>query len=312
MPDTIGLKLGDMLRKTIHKLCPNAAQRSTMGLFLDRGYLDLAKAQEVDITNLIQIICEENCKFLGTVKNSAKFPFVFVDINEDGKTVANKRAKIQMVGKRSFWKAYSKKVGKTIQASVLRHGGGKKRAARIVTNMDEAMSNAIVYETSATSVFKRREHSSPPDEPLQENANIEEEISHAWKVFDSSIHVISLTQKTVEWYLGRLFCFSSTTFHAAINVAAAEYFNTRDLQDLHRNILDIVQLKPTGTVTFENAALFATISLILKFDLQAELNGTVAWTKPTLNKLKLERSLDTILALAKISNLPQVLLWRKQ
>eukprot|EP00984_Skeletonema_dohrnii_P012472 scaffold5064_cov67-Skeletonema_dohrnii-CCMP3373.AAC.2 len=92
-PDTLGIKLGDMLRDTIRKLCPNRALRlrSTMGLFLDRGYLHLAKAQEVDITNLIQIICEEDCKFLGTVKDSAKFPFYFVEVNEDGKTVANKR-----------------------------------------------------------------------------------------------------------------------------------------------------------------------------------------------------------------------------
>ena len=77
MPDIIGLKLADMLKEAIQKLCPNPSQRSNLCLFLDRGYLELAKAQEVDITNLIQIICDLDCKFLGTVKDSAKFPFIF-------------------------------------------------------------------------------------------------------------------------------------------------------------------------------------------------------------------------------------------
>ena len=253
-PDTLGLKLGEMLRDTIRKLCPNKALRSSMGLFLDRGYLELVKEQEVNITNLIQIICEENCKFLGTVKDSAKFPFYFVEINEDGKTVANKRLKLQMYGHRSFWTARSKNAGKTIQASVLRHGAGKKRGARIITNMPEAMTNTVVYETGASSEMRREEHETPPETPIQENANINEQISHAWKVFHSSVYIITLAQRTVEWFLGRLFRFSSTTFHAAINVAAAEYYNTRELQELHSDVLHIVKLKPTRTVTFANAA----------------------------------------------------------
>eukprot|EP00984_Skeletonema_dohrnii_P028253 scaffold18176_cov75-Skeletonema_dohrnii-CCMP3373.AAC.1 len=141
-----------------------------------------------------------------------------------------------------------------IQASVVRHGAGKKRCARIVTNMPEAMNDTIVYETSAWSEMTREQHRTPPDAPIQENATINEQISHAWNVFYSSLYIITLLQRTVDWFLGRLFCFSSTTFHAAINVAAAEYFNTRELQELHREVLEIVQLRPTRTVTFENAA----------------------------------------------------------
>ena len=167
-PDTIGLKLRDMLRDTIRKLSPNRAMRHSLGIFMDRGYLDLAKAQDVDISNLIQIICEEDCKFLGTVKDSGNFPFHFVDINKDGKTVLSKRLMVQMYGTRSV----AEKTGKAIQASVLRHSAGKKRAARIVTNLPEAMTDAIVYETSASSVLRRREHASPPDAPIQENATL--------------------------------------------------------------------------------------------------------------------------------------------
>eukprot|EP00986_Skeletonema_menzelii_P000633 scaffold176_cov69-Skeletonema_menzelii.AAC.1 len=254
-PDTIGLKLGEMLKETIKKLCPNEAQRSTLGLFLDRGYLELAKAQHVDVTNLIQIICNMNCKFLGTVKDSAKFPFIFVEVNEDGKTILKKRSKIQLRGQRTFWSACSKSAtGKTMQASVLRHGAGKKRGAKIVTNMPEAMTGAIVYETSASSELKRQEHASPPEAPLCVDATNDEEITYAWQVFLSSLYIISLLQRTVDWFLGRLFCFTSTTFHAAINVIAADYYNTPELQQLHRDILQIVQLTPTRTVTFENAA----------------------------------------------------------
>eukprot|EP00986_Skeletonema_menzelii_P016560 scaffold15054_cov74-Skeletonema_menzelii.AAC.1 len=170
VPDTIGLKLGEMLKETIRKLCPNPAQRSNMCLFLDRGYLDLAKAQHEDVTNLIQIIGEMNCKFLGTVKDSAKFPFIFVEVNEDGKTVRNKRMMLQVYGRRSVWTARSKSAGKTLQASVLRHGGGKKRGARIVTNLPQAMTGAIVYETSASSALTRQEHASSPDAPVQDDA----------------------------------------------------------------------------------------------------------------------------------------------
>ena len=255
MPDTIGLKLADMLKETIEKLCPNPSQRSNLCLFLDRGYLDLAKAQEVDITNLIQIICDLDCKFLGTVKDSAKFPFIFVEVNEDGKTVRNKRMMLQVYGRRSVWVARSKRSGgKTIQASVLRHGAGKKRGARIATNLPEAMTDAIVYETSASSELKRKEHAAPPDAPLQPGATINDEISHAWQEFHSSLFAISSSQRTVDWFLGRLYRFTSTTFHTAINVNAADYFNTPELKQLHQDILEIVQLNPRQTITFENAA----------------------------------------------------------
>ncbi|KAL7459526.1 hypothetical protein ACHAWC_011246 [Mediolabrus comicus] len=250
-PDTIGLQLGEMLRTAILQLCPDAALRQTLALFLDRGYLDLAKRQEVKVTNLIQIINDLGAKFLGTVKNSEKFPFQLVDVNEDGNIVVNKRAKLQMYGHRSFWTARSTMGGTAIQASVGRHGGGRMRGGRILTSLPEAMSNAIVYETSSWSEMSRQAHKSPPP-PLQEDATIDQVIAHAWKTFHASVYVISSSQRTADWFLGRLFRFTSTTFHIAVNVAAAEWYNTRELQELHLEILRIVQLRPQCTVTYDN------------------------------------------------------------
>lgn len=92
-PDTILLRLGEMLRKTIIDLIPQKEMRPMHAFFIDRGYLELAKEQEIDVTNLIQIMRElaVAVRFLGTVKNSLKYPFYFVEVNEDGKTAVNKR-----------------------------------------------------------------------------------------------------------------------------------------------------------------------------------------------------------------------------
>merc|ERR1711862_852998 len=55
-PDELNLKLAEMLKETIEFLCPNESLRSNITLYLDRGYLQLAEAQGVDISNLIQIM----------------------------------------------------------------------------------------------------------------------------------------------------------------------------------------------------------------------------------------------------------------
>ena len=63
-------------------------------------------------------------KFLGTIKNNVCFPFQFVDINLDGKRVANRKVVAQTYGMRTNFIAKSK-ASNPIQASVLRHGMGK-------------------------------------------------------------------------------------------------------------------------------------------------------------------------------------------
>ena len=86
-PDRIKTSLSEMLRSVVLTVGPtgNEAVRSNLCIFIDRGYLQLAKAQTPPRTNLIQIMDEElKVKFLGTCKNNAAFPFI-LDVNAQPK-----------------------------------------------------------------------------------------------------------------------------------------------------------------------------------------------------------------------------------
>ena len=65
-PEVIGMRLGDMLKSVIRQLMPTdqPAMRAQLCLFIDPGYLEIAKVQNNQVTNLIQIIEEMNVKFL--------------------------------------------------------------------------------------------------------------------------------------------------------------------------------------------------------------------------------------------------------
>ena len=60
--------------------------------------MELAKLQDVNITNLIQIMLHMKVKFLGTVKDSFMFPFHLVDVNEDGIKEQGGRLVTEMYG----------------------------------------------------------------------------------------------------------------------------------------------------------------------------------------------------------------------
>ena len=254
-PDTTTLKLGDMLRNTIRSLCPDESLRPYIAFFIDRGYMELAKQQDVDVTNLIQIMREMGVKFLGTVKDSKSYPFYFVDVNEDGEVVKNDRVIAQMYGMRTNITAKqqaSSRANDIIQASVLRHGFGKVRGARIVTNLPEAMENTWVYETR-TNQIDREENVKPPL-PLRQDATLADRIAHAYETMKSSLYIISRQQRRPDWFWGRLWRWTSTTFHATVNVTTAEYFNTNELRQLHQEVKDILQLNPRNAVTYHNSA----------------------------------------------------------
>lgn len=121
-PDKLKLKLGDMLRTAINHVSPSDQEglRALLAFFIDRGYMELAKQQNVAVTNLIQIMLEMKVKFLGTVKNTWSFPFQFVDINETGKTVQDNRYVVQTYGMRTNFVTHSRP-GNHVQASVLRN-----------------------------------------------------------------------------------------------------------------------------------------------------------------------------------------------
>ena len=83
---------------------------------------------------------------------------------------------------------------------------------------------------------------------------MDQRVEHLWTVFLANIIVLTLEQRTVDWFLARMFCFLSTAFHILINVKAAVYLNTSELRSLHSSILQILRLRPITTVTVQNAS----------------------------------------------------------
>ena len=76
------MKLGQMLKEVIQSVLPSdqPALKAQLSFFIYQGYLEIAKSQSGQVTNLIQIMEKMSVKFLGTIKNNGCFPFQFVDI----------------------------------------------------------------------------------------------------------------------------------------------------------------------------------------------------------------------------------------
>ena len=111
----------------------NKAVCSNLCIFIDCGYLQLAKAQVPPRTNVIQIMEEElQVKFLGTCKNNAAFLFM-LDPNPEARNVSNgRKVTFSTYGQRSSFVAIRR--NPATKVVVAHHGMGKTRAARIVTN----------------------------------------------------------------------------------------------------------------------------------------------------------------------------------
>ena len=78
-------KLNVMLREAVNAVVPSGqpAMRSTLTMFLDRGYFEIAKTQSGEnVTNLIQLLSRLGVRFLGTLKESAALPFLVQDKNK--------------------------------------------------------------------------------------------------------------------------------------------------------------------------------------------------------------------------------------
>ena len=248
-PDILKLKLGDMLNKAILHVSPTGqqSQRASLAFFIDRGYLELARAQGVNITNLIQIMESLGVKFLGTIKDSKSFPFQIVDLNESSNTVVNNRTSIQGYVTRS---SYTAQLG-TKTASVMRHGAGKVRAARAATNLVECRQDTWAYETD---VLVTRMAHVVPLLPIQDNATIGVQFDHAWNAFLLLVTLLTLSQRTAEWFMQRYFRFTSTTLHVSLNVKVVVYLNTTFIQEVHTCILNILRLKPRKTIMVQSTA----------------------------------------------------------
>ena len=158
--------------------------RSSLALFLDRGYLELAKHQTGTVPNLIQIIQEHGVKFLGTTKNSIASPFGFVGVNENGKQVNKGNSVVRTFGTRTNFFAPSR-TDQDIWVLVLCHVMGKVQAVRIATNISKYFKNAWVYETLAGKLTRLPnpdiESKPPPDSNEDyEQSTEEQRTKHGW------------------------------------------------------------------------------------------------------------------------------------
>jgi len=94
-------------------------------------------------------------------------------------------------------------------------------------------------------------HQQTPSD-LAENTNLAAQIVHVKKVSISNVTVVTMKQRTSDWFVGRQWRMTSTSKHSPINVKGAVYLNTTKLRSLHSRELRIMQLHPRNTITTVN------------------------------------------------------------
>jgi hypothetical protein len=256
--DTLFRTLISMLTTAIEALKAANIHLQQLLLFIDRGYLQFAKDQpQGSVTNLIQFLMAQECNFLGTIKDTPTFPFVIEQTRAVKDRVTSKRAVVQTYGKRSSFTA--KKSRSKLKAVTFRHGMGKMRSARVATNAPGFQDLEWVYEVTSgidansPGGVQRIPHEEVPS-ALTATADDKAKTKHAFSTLLSTVWQVTREQHSADWFLARLFCFTSTSLHAAINCKSAVYFNTEEARNLHRDCLSIAQLKPRKSITVENVA----------------------------------------------------------
>ena len=120
--------------------------------------------------------------------------------------------------------------------------------------MPEAMKpNTLFYETRTTEIDWWSNESVPTVHP-PDGAKFCDLAKHDHKPLLSCVYQMVRGQGGPDWMAARPWRFSSTSFHVIVNVRDAEYFNSVQLWELYSNAKDIIQIKPTKTVTFDNVA----------------------------------------------------------
>ena len=262
-PEKIGMKQSEMLKEAITSLCPHgkAALRSNITFFIDRGYLEISKNQNKDnVTNLVQLMLHMGVKFLGTLKNTEAFPFHIEDVNVKRETNLNNKVIVQSYGTRSAFESHTKVGGiHKVKVVVIRHGTGRMRCVRIGTNIPFLMTNRQwVFETTSgckgQGQVARNEHFQSGVHVITSRKC--EKHNRAWVKNFSTVYQMTKLQRTQDWFLCRMFRFTSTTFHSIINIRKCVFIDTVPFQVLHTQCKNIVQLYPTVDITTENASVY--------------------------------------------------------
>ena len=105
------------------------------------------------------------------------------------------------------------------------------RAAILATNLPLLLNgNTWVYKTTSGTFgngnVKRQMHYNTT---LEDSDSDEDCVKLSWNKFRGSIYSMPRKQRTQDWFLLCLFRFTSTSFHACINVRNADYINSVSL-----------------------------------------------------------------------------------
>ena len=267
-PENIGMRQCDMLKETIQSICPqgNTAMRASLTFFIDRGYLEISQNQNKDnVSNLVQLMLRIGVKFLGTLKNTEAFPFQIEDVNIKREATVNNKVVVQCYGARSAFECRTKVGGKhKMKVVVVRHGAGRLRCVRLGTNVPLLMQkNFWVFETTSgikgDGIVKRKEHFRDGVHMVASTRC--EESNAAWKKLFGGIYEMTRKQRTQDWFLCRMFRFTSTTFHCVINIRSSIFIDDIPFQILHVRCKNIVQLSPSCDITLNNALTYEYVDL---------------------------------------------------
>ena len=105
------------------------------------------------------------------------------------------------------------------------------RAARIGTNIPELLGlSKWVYETNNSN----DRIINPTLSPLLQEVNmsslsLSEKVSHAWDLFYCSVTQVIAKQRTTDWFLARMFSFTSTSLYKVISENATRSYITEDI-----------------------------------------------------------------------------------
>ena len=204
-----------------------------------------------NITNLIQLLNRLGVRFLGTVKDSNALPFQVHDKNITGKRIINNKAITQSYGMRTRFSCTSNVRNDKISVSVLRNGVGKIRSAKIATNHPLFANNDWVYESQKGDLGNGKLDVS--QHVAVEVGSSDNSVNDVWNEFLQQVIVLTEKQRTTDWFLMRMFRFTSTTLHVVLNVNEAIYLHERDMKVCHQEYLSSLQLTPNKKVTLNNS-----------------------------------------------------------
>ncbi|GBG25957.1 Hypothetical Protein FCC1311_021772 [Hondaea fermentalgiana] len=255
--DTVVRAINLLLQDGPQVIEPGLAEKLT--LFIDRGYLSLAREQEkLRRTNIVQSLQELEVKFLGTCRQTMSFPFSDT-AGAPEKSTKGTRVQLSQEGRRSVYIAKAGSDSKPqLGAIIYRHGKGKHRVARLVTNKPELMSHVWSYEVAPASVapdqpggVTREAHASVPNSLSLLAANHDEGQARLDSM-EAKVYKMTLAQSTEDWFLARPFRFTSTGAFSCVNFTSAPFLHTNDLKSLHEEVKEIAVLRPSKAVTDED------------------------------------------------------------